>query len=331
MPVSRSRRAARRARGGPGARDRHLVTVLAPEVDAATLEGVDGPHRARAAATSSGSCASPRTRCTATSCPWPAPISTGCGGPWPRRPPARQVDLAVQAARAAPAGQAPDRDGRRLHPAAGRGDRPAGRALAAAARRWRPSPRRPWRVTSISPTRCASRVRLLAGLKEADLEAVRDGILLAPGARTLVRTLKRLGYELAVVSGGFTQVIEPLVAGPGHRPPGGQRPRPRRRGRHGRAGRARSSTGPARRPRWPASPPRPASRSPAPSRWATGRTTSTCWRRPGSASRSTPSPSCAGRPTRHSACPISTPSSSCSASRAARSSWPTGWTQEVAR
>jgi phosphoserine phosphatase len=55
------------------------------------------------------------------------------------------------------------------------------------------------------------RVRLLAGLKESDLEAVRQGILLAPGARTLVRTLKRLGYELAVVSGGFTQVIGPLV------------------------------------------------------------------------------------------------------------------------
>jgi len=56
-----------------------------------------------------------------------------------------------------------------------------------------------------------SRVRLLAGLGESDLQAVRDAILLAPGARTLVRTLKRLGYELAVVSGGFTQVIAPLV------------------------------------------------------------------------------------------------------------------------
>jgi phosphoserine phosphatase len=52
------------------------------------------------------------------------------------------------------------------------------------------------------------RVRLLAGLKAADLEAVRDAMLLAPGARTLVRTLKRLSYELAVVSGGFTAVIE---------------------------------------------------------------------------------------------------------------------------
>jgi phosphoserine phosphatase len=55
------------------------------------------------------------------------------------------------------------------------------------------------------------RVRLLAGLKESDLEAVRTAMLLTPGARTLVRTLKRLGYEIAVVSGGFTQVIEELV------------------------------------------------------------------------------------------------------------------------
>jgi phosphoserine phosphatase len=55
------------------------------------------------------------------------------------------------------------------------------------------------------------RVRLLAGLDEADLAAVREAIVLAPGARTLVRTLKRLGYELAVVSGGFTQVIAPIV------------------------------------------------------------------------------------------------------------------------
>ena len=55
------------------------------------------------------------------------------------------------------------------------------------------------------------RVRLLAGLKESDLEAVQAAVLLTPGARTLVRTLKRLGYEIAVVSGGFTQVIEELV------------------------------------------------------------------------------------------------------------------------
>jgi phosphoserine phosphatase len=55
------------------------------------------------------------------------------------------------------------------------------------------------------------RVRLLAGLKESDLEAVQATMVLTPGARTLVRTLKRLGYEIAVVSGGFTAVIEELV------------------------------------------------------------------------------------------------------------------------
>jgi phosphoserine phosphatase len=55
------------------------------------------------------------------------------------------------------------------------------------------------------------RVRLLTGLKESDLDAVREEMVLTPGARTLVRTLKRLGYEIAVVSGGFTQVIEELV------------------------------------------------------------------------------------------------------------------------
>jgi phosphoserine phosphatase len=56
------------------------------------------------------------------------------------------------------------------------------------------------------------RVHLLAGLDETDLEAVRRSLVLAPGARTLVRTLKRLGYETAVVSGGFVQVIDALVA-----------------------------------------------------------------------------------------------------------------------
>ena len=56
------------------------------------------------------------------------------------------------------------------------------------------------------------RVQLLAGLAQTDLDAVRGSLLLAPGARTLVRTLKRLGYETAVVSGGFVQVIDALVA-----------------------------------------------------------------------------------------------------------------------
>jgi phosphoserine phosphatase len=57
-----------------------------------------------------------------------------------------------------------------------------------------------------------ARVALLAGLPESSLEDVRARVLLSPGARTLVRTLKRLGFEVALVSGGFSQVIDGLVA-----------------------------------------------------------------------------------------------------------------------
>jgi len=55
------------------------------------------------------------------------------------------------------------------------------------------------------------RLSFLAGADAAVLDAVAGDLRLAPGARTLVRTLHRLGYETAVVSGGFAQVIEPLV------------------------------------------------------------------------------------------------------------------------
>lgn len=56
------------------------------------------------------------------------------------------------------------------------------------------------------------RVALLEGVPESALDEVYDGIVLAPGARTMVRTLKRLGYRFAIVSGGFTQVTDRLAA-----------------------------------------------------------------------------------------------------------------------
>jgi phosphoserine phosphatase len=56
------------------------------------------------------------------------------------------------------------------------------------------------------------RVALLAGLDMAVLDSVRASLRLTPGARTLIRTLKRLGYKCGIVSGGFTAVIEPLAA-----------------------------------------------------------------------------------------------------------------------
>ena len=56
------------------------------------------------------------------------------------------------------------------------------------------------------------RVALLEGLDASTLDAVYHSILLAPGARTLVRTLKRLGYRFAIVSGGFSQVTDRIAA-----------------------------------------------------------------------------------------------------------------------
>jgi phosphoserine phosphatase len=55
------------------------------------------------------------------------------------------------------------------------------------------------------------RVALLAGLTLTSLEKVRRELRLSPGARTLIRTLKRLGYETAVVSGGFVQLIDEVA------------------------------------------------------------------------------------------------------------------------
>ncbi|GAB2939608.1 phosphoserine phosphatase SerB [Nonomuraea fastidiosa] len=55
------------------------------------------------------------------------------------------------------------------------------------------------------------RVALLEGLPESVFEQVRKQVVLTPGARTLVRTLKRLDYRFAIVSGGFTQITDALV------------------------------------------------------------------------------------------------------------------------
>jgi phosphoserine phosphatase len=55
------------------------------------------------------------------------------------------------------------------------------------------------------------RVSLLAGLPESVLDEVAHSLELMPGARTTVRTLKRLGFRCGVVSGGFTKIIDHLV------------------------------------------------------------------------------------------------------------------------
>jgi phosphoserine phosphatase len=56
------------------------------------------------------------------------------------------------------------------------------------------------------------RVALLAGLDASVIDEIRAGLRLAPGARTLIRTLRRLGYKCGIVSGGFTQFTDALAA-----------------------------------------------------------------------------------------------------------------------
>lgn len=56
-----------------------------------------------------------------------------------------------------------------------------------------------------------ARVKLLAGADVEILQSVKAGITLTPGARTLIRTLHTLGHKVGVVSGGFLDVIEPLL------------------------------------------------------------------------------------------------------------------------
>ncbi|MDN5916705.1 MAG: phosphoserine phosphatase SerB [Pseudonocardia sp.] len=55
------------------------------------------------------------------------------------------------------------------------------------------------------------RVAALEGLPASVVDDVASRIELTPGARTTIRTLKRLGFRCGVVSGGFSQVIAGLV------------------------------------------------------------------------------------------------------------------------
>ncbi|HYD98341.1 MAG TPA: HAD-IB family phosphatase, partial [Alphaproteobacteria bacterium] len=59
----------------------------------------------------------------------------------------------------------------------------------------------------------AERVALLAGLDEAAIDRCRaERVRLTPGARALVRTMKREGAVTILVSGGFTRFADPVGA-----------------------------------------------------------------------------------------------------------------------
>ncbi len=55
------------------------------------------------------------------------------------------------------------------------------------------------------------RVAVLEGLPEEVIAQTAAALQLTPGVRTTIKTLKTLGYRVAVVSGGFIQVLEDLA------------------------------------------------------------------------------------------------------------------------
>lgn len=56
------------------------------------------------------------------------------------------------------------------------------------------------------------RVALLAGLDRDTVQRAVARLTMTPGARTFVRTLRRLGFHVAIVSGGFTDFTDRLKA-----------------------------------------------------------------------------------------------------------------------
>ena len=57
-----------------------------------------------------------------------------------------------------------------------------------------------------------ARVWLLKGLSANAIEQVRAEILLTDGAEELVNTLHAMGHSVSLVSGGFSEIISPIVS-----------------------------------------------------------------------------------------------------------------------
>lgn len=54
------------------------------------------------------------------------------------------------------------------------------------------------------------RVKYLKGVTREDMEVVASRLKLTPGANTLIKVLKKLGFKIAIISGGFTYFAERL-------------------------------------------------------------------------------------------------------------------------
>ena len=133
---------------------------------------------------------------------------TRCGPPWPGRRPQQRVDVAVQRGglhRRAMRLVVMDVDSTLI----------AGEVIDLLAAR-AGCAEQVAKVTAATmrgemdfATSLRERVALLAGLDAARARRRSGGELrLAPGARTLIRTLQRLGYRCGIVSGGFTQITD---------------------------------------------------------------------------------------------------------------------------
>ena len=164
----------------------------------------------RSARTSTRSAASPTTRSPAWSC-WSRRTRTTPRDDPPGTLRARLVEVARRggrrhrrrAGRAGPARQAADRLRRRLHARPGRGDRDARRARRAAEAEVRAVTEAAMRGELDFAESLRRRVAVLAGLPESVLDEVAAELELTPGARTTIRTLKRLGLPLR---GGLRRV-----------------------------------------------------------------------------------------------------------------------------
>ncbi|CAB4917648.1 unannotated protein [freshwater metagenome] len=60
-------------------------------------------------------------------------------------------------------------------------------------------------------TSLRKRVAMLKGQPESIITQVAKDVTLTPGAKTLIRTLKKLGHSVGLVSGGFSQVVDPIA------------------------------------------------------------------------------------------------------------------------
>ena len=53
-------------------------------------------------------------------------------------------------------------------------------------------------------------MKMLKGMTTSELDQVFSKVELTPGAEDLIRVLKKLGYKVALISGGFSYVAERL-------------------------------------------------------------------------------------------------------------------------